>query len=121
MVGSTYTLLQRRRVLVLEIPKIIRAKLENETLTSIESIYKCGPNTTKGQHFGSNCFLIMLVTCSSRQENVVLTVNPQDLTRDNGKIYRLNADGSILRQPICRRGWPAKKLYILTVTVIHKA
>jgi glucose/arabinose dehydrogenase len=32
--------------------KIIRAKLENETLTSIESIYKCGP-TNKGQHFGS--------------------------------------------------------------------
>jgi glucose/arabinose dehydrogenase len=49
----------------------------------------------QGQHFGPELFLIMLVTCSSRQENVVLTVNPQDLTRDNGKIYRLNADGSI--------------------------
>jgi hypothetical protein len=53
-------------------------------------------HTTKDNTLAPELFLIMLVTCSSRQENVVLTVNPQDLTRDN-KIYRLNADGSILK------------------------
>jgi glucose/arabinose dehydrogenase len=55
MVGLLATLLQRAKVLV-ETQKIIRAKLENEALTNIESIYKCGPNTTKGQHFGSIVF-----------------------------------------------------------------
>jgi glucose/arabinose dehydrogenase len=54
MVGFTLaTLLQRAKVLV-ETQKF--AKLENEALTNIESIYKCGPNTTKGQHFGSPLF-----------------------------------------------------------------
>jgi glucose/arabinose dehydrogenase len=76
--------------------KIIRAKLENEALTNIESIYKCGPNTTKGQHFGSRIVFdnegYLFFSAGERGAHFV---NPQDLTRDNGKIYRLNADGSI--------------------------
>jgi glucose/arabinose dehydrogenase len=52
-------------------------------------------NTTKGQHFGSQLYLTMKVICTSQQENVAEFVNPQDITRDNGKIYRLHADGRI--------------------------
>lgn len=76
--------------------KLIRAKLENESLTNIESLYKCGPNTTKGQHFGSRIVFdndgYLYFSAGERGNHFV---NPQDITRDNGKIYRLNDDGSI--------------------------
>jgi hypothetical protein len=52
-------------------------------------------NTTKGQHFGSQLYLTMKVICTSQQESGAEFVNPQDITRDNGKIYRLHADGRI--------------------------
>lgn len=76
--------------------KLIRAKLVDGSLAQIESLYKAGPNTTKGQHFGSRIafdkegFLYF-----SAGERGAHFVNPQDITRDNGKIYRLNDDGSI--------------------------
>ena len=76
--------------------KLIRAKLLDGGLTQIQSLYKAGPNTTKGQHFGSRIafdkegFLFF-----SAGERGAHFVNPQDITRDNGKIYRLNDDGSI--------------------------
>ncbi|WP_348796970.1 PQQ-dependent sugar dehydrogenase [Flavobacterium adhaerens] len=76
--------------------KLIRAKLENENLTQIESLYKCEPNTTKGHHFGSRIAFdkegYLYFSAGERGEHFV---NPQDITRDNGKIYRLNDDGSI--------------------------
>lgn len=76
--------------------KLIRAKLENDALTQIESLYKCGPNTTRGQHFGSRIAFdkegYLYFSAGERGDHFV---NPQDITRDNGKIYRLNADGSI--------------------------
>jgi hypothetical protein len=55
MVGFTSPMLPRKAEEKVEI-KLIRAKLENESLVQIESLYKCEGNTTKGQHFGSlNC------------------------------------------------------------------
>ena len=76
--------------------KMIRTKLENGGLTNIESLYKAGPNTTKGQHFGSRIAFdkegFLYFTAGERGEHFV---NPQDIKRDNGKIYRLNEDGSI--------------------------
>jgi len=77
---------------------IIRAKLENESLVNIEKIYKATPNSKRSHHFGSritfdnNGFLFFSIG-SRGYENE----NPQDLTRDAGKIYRLNDDGSIPR------------------------
>ena len=76
--------------------QLIRAKLENESLTQIEYLYKCGPNTTKGQHFGSRIVFdnqgYLYFSAGERGNHFV---NPQDITRDNGKIYRVNDDGSI--------------------------
>ena len=75
--------------------KLIRAKLENGGLTQIESLYKASPNTTKGQHFGSRIVFdkegFLFFSTGERGNHFV---NPQDITRDNGKIYRLNEDGS---------------------------
>jgi glucose/arabinose dehydrogenase len=76
--------------------KLIRAKLENESLVQIESLYKCEGNTTKGQHFGSRIvFDNEGYLYFSAGERGAEFVNPQDITRDNGKIYRLHADGRI--------------------------
>ena len=76
--------------------KLIRAKLLDESLTQIESLYKATPNTTKGQHFGSRIVFdndgYLYFSVGERGEHFV---NPQDIKRDGGKIYRLNDDGSI--------------------------
>lgn len=75
---------------------LIRAKLENNQLTRIEKLYKGTPNTTKGHHFGSRIefdtegYLYFSIGDRGNRD-----VNPQDITKDGGKIYRLNDDGSI--------------------------
>ena len=76
--------------------KLIRAKLLDGSLTSIESLYKASPNTTKGQHFGSRIVFdkegYLYFSVGERGNHFE---NPQDIKRDGGKIYRLNDDGSI--------------------------
>lgn len=75
---------------------LIRAKLKDNSLTNVEELYKAGPNSKKGQHFGSRIefdnegYLYFSVGDRGNRD-----VNPQDITRDCGKIYRLNDDGSI--------------------------
>lgn len=76
--------------------KIVRAKLEENKLTQIEELYKATPNSTKGVHFGSRMVF-------DKQGYLYFTIgdrgnrdeNPQDITRDGGKIYRIKDDGSI--------------------------
>ncbi|SHG42347.1 PQQ-dependent sugar dehydrogenase [Winogradskyella jejuensis] len=75
---------------------LIRAKLEGNKLTNVERLYKAGPNSRRGQHFGSRIefdndgYLYFSVGDRGNRDE-----NPQDITRDCGKIYRLNDDGSI--------------------------
>jgi len=75
---------------------LIRAKLEDKTLTNNQLLYKASPNTTKGQHFGSRMvfdnegYLYFTVGDRGNRDE-----NPQDITRDGGKVYRINDDGSI--------------------------
>ena len=75
---------------------LMRAKLSGNQLTNQEVLYKASPNTTKGQHFGSRIVFDknghVFFTAGERGER---DINPQDITRDNGKVYRLNLDGSI--------------------------
>ena len=76
--------------------RLIRAKIENNQLTNIEELYKAEPNSRRGQHFGSRIrfdndgYLYFSVGDRGNRDE-----NPQDITRDCGKIYRLNDDGSI--------------------------
>ena len=75
---------------------LMRAKLEGNQLTNKEVLYKASPNTTKGQHFGSRiAFDKEGYLYFSAGERGARDVNPQDITRDNGKVYRLNDDGSV--------------------------
>ncbi|MDN3665870.1 PQQ-dependent sugar dehydrogenase [Algibacter miyuki] len=75
---------------------LMRGKLSGNTLVEKEVLYKAGPNTKKGQHFGSRIefdkdgYLYFSIGERGNRDE-----NPQDITRDCGKIYRLNDDGSI--------------------------
>ena len=75
---------------------LIRAKLKDNKLINKELLYKAGPNTTKGQHFGSRIafdndgYLYLSVGDRGARDE-----NPQNIKRDGGKIYRFNDDGSI--------------------------
>jgi glucose/arabinose dehydrogenase len=75
---------------------IMRAQLSDGNLINSELLYKATPNTKKGAHFGSrlefdqNGYLFFSIGDRGNRD-----VNPQDLTKDGGKIYRINADGSI--------------------------
>ena len=75
---------------------IMRAKLSNNQLVDAQLLYKAEPNSTKGQHFGSRLeFDEEGYLYFSVGERGSRDVNPQDITRDGGKIYRLHDDGRI--------------------------
>ncbi|RKR07144.1 glucose/arabinose dehydrogenase [Maribacter vaceletii] len=75
---------------------ILRAKLKDTILAEKKVLYKATPNTTKGQHFGSrivfdkNNYLYFSIG-----ERGARDINPQDIKRDGGKIYKLHDDGRI--------------------------
>jgi len=75
---------------------IMRAKLVNDKLINQEILYKGVPNTKVGRHFGSRLqfdrdnYLYFSIGDRGNRD-----VNPQDITRDGGKIYRIYDDGRI--------------------------
>ena len=75
---------------------LYRAEIEGTLLQKLKQLYKGEGNTKKGQHWGSRIsfdaegHLYFSIGDRGNRE-----VNPQDTTRDGGKIYRLNQDGSI--------------------------
>jgi glucose/arabinose dehydrogenase len=75
---------------------IMRAKLKNNSLSDKQVLYKAPPNSTKGQHFGSQIafdnkgYLYFSIGERGDRDH-----NPQDITKDCGKIYRLHDDGTI--------------------------
>lgn len=75
---------------------IIRAQLEGNQLINIQQLYKAGPNTTSGIHFGSRIAFdndgLLYFTVGDRGNR---EVNPQNIDIDNGKVYRIHPDGSI--------------------------
>lgn len=76
---------------------LMKATLKEGSLAYHEILYKGGPNTRKGHHFGSR------IVFDAKERHVYFSIgdrgardeNPQDIKRDGGKIYRLNLDGSI--------------------------
>ena len=75
---------------------IARAKLIEDSLVDLKVLYKGSPNSRKGQHFGGRLafdndnYLYFSIGDRGNRE-----VNPQDITIDGGKIYRINDDGTI--------------------------
>lgn len=75
---------------------LMRAKLDGNKLIEKEILYQAGPRTSRGQHYGGRIeFDDKGFVYFSIGERGNRDVNPQDITRDGGKIYRLNDDGSI--------------------------
>ena len=72
------------------------ATLLGNSLQDVQLLYKAVPDTKKGVHFGSRIVFdaagYLYFSIGDRGQR---DVNPQDITRDNGKIYRLHDDGSI--------------------------
>jgi len=77
---------------------IMRARFDRDShsLTDQQVLYKAEPNSNRGQHFGSRIefdrdgYLYFSIGDRGNRD-----VNPQDITRDGGKIYRIMDDGSI--------------------------
>lgn len=76
---------------------LMQAKLDTKkhTLTEKKILYKGEGNTTKGAHYGSRIVIDDGYIYFSIGDRKARKLNPQDLSRDGGKIYRLNLDGSI--------------------------
>ena len=75
---------------------IASAELLENKLVNLQLLYKGEENTTRGQHFGSRIQIdndgYLYFTIGDRGNR---DVNPQDLKKDGGKVYRINIDGSI--------------------------
>ncbi|MDA1019048.1 MAG: PQQ-dependent sugar dehydrogenase [Bacteroidetes bacterium] len=75
---------------------IARAKLIENSLVDFQVLYKGSPDSKKGQHFGGRLafdnenYLYFSIGDRGNRD-----VNPQDITLDGGKIYRINDDGTI--------------------------
>jgi glucose/arabinose dehydrogenase len=75
---------------------LFSAILSDDELIDVKLLYKAQPNTRVGRHFGSRIvfdnegYLYFSVGDRGRRDD-----NPQDLTRDGGKVYRLHDDGTI--------------------------
>ena len=75
---------------------LTRAVFKDGKLTNKKTLYKASPNSNKGQHFGSRIafdkdgYLYFSVGDRGNRDE-----NPQDITKDCGKIYRLYDDGRI--------------------------
>lgn len=75
--------------------RLIRAKLKDNALVSIEQLYQGSPNVKTAHHFGSRIvfdkgYVYFTIGDRGRRD-----VNPQDITKDGGKVYRLHEDGRI--------------------------
>jgi len=75
---------------------IMRAKLHKYTLKEKQVLYKASPNTETFAHWGSRIefdrdgYLYFSIGDRFNRD-----VNPQNIKRDGGKIYRINDDGTI--------------------------
>lgn len=72
-----------------------KLNLKDYSLTQQKVLYKAPLNSTKGAHYGSRVVIAEGYIYFSIGDRGARDLNPQDLSRDGGKIYRLNLDGSI--------------------------
>jgi len=92
---------------------IMRCKLENNSLVEKQLLYKATPNSTRGQHFGSRIefdnkgYLFFSIGERGQRD-----INPQNIERDGGKIYRLHDDGRIpVDNPFVKERYAKKAIY----------
>ncbi len=91
---------------------IMRFKIKNNTLVDKKVLYKASPNSNRGQHFGSRIEFdkegYLYFSIGDRRNR---DINPQNIERDCGKVYRLHDDGRIPSDNPFVRDRNAKKGY----------
>ena len=92
---------------------ISRAILNGDTLEELKVLYKGTPDSRKGQHFGGRMEFdnenYLFFSIGDRGNR---NVNPQDITIDGGKIYRIKDDGTIPKDnPFYNDGNAKKAIY----------
>lgn len=92
---------------------IMRCKLQGDSLIEKQVLYKASPNTKKGQHFGSRIEFdnkgYLYFSIGDRGNR---NMNPQDVTLDGGKIYRIHDDGRIPEDnPFVNKAGAKKAIY----------
>ena len=92
---------------------ISRVILNGDTLEKLEVLYKGSPDSRKGQHFGGRMEFdnenYLFFSIGDRGNR---NVNPQDITIDGGKIYRIKDDGTIPKDnPFYNDGNAKKAIY----------
>lgn len=92
---------------------LMRAVFKDGALSNQKVLYKATPNASPGQHFGSRIafdregYLYFSIGDRGNRNK-----NPQDITRDGGKIYRLHDDGTIPKDnPFVSRNNAKKAIY----------
>lgn len=75
---------------------LMKARIKNGVLYNHKVLYKASPNSDKPFHFGSRIAFdtkgYLFFTIGDRGDR---DHNPQDITRDAGKVYRVHDDGTI--------------------------
>jgi len=71
------------------------AKFLNNKLTNLKLLYKASPDSNESRHYGGSILVTndhIFFTVGDRGNR---DVNPQNISLDGGKVYRLNKDGSV--------------------------
>ena len=71
------------------------AKFLNNKLTNLKLLYKASPDSNESRHYGGSILVTndhIFFTIGDRGNR---DVNPQNISLDGGKVYRLNKDGSV--------------------------
>jgi glucose/arabinose dehydrogenase len=71
------------------------ANFLNNSLTNLKLLYKATPDSDEERHFGGSILVsenYIYFTIGDRGNR---DVNPQDISLDGGKVYRLNLDGTV--------------------------
>tara|TARA_S200000501_G_scaffold72096_1_gene64101 strand:+ start:1233 stop:2375 length:1143 start_codon:yes stop_codon:yes gene_type:complete len=71
------------------------AKFLNNKLSNLKLLYKASPDSNESRHYGGSILVTndhIFFTIGDRGNR---DVNPQNISLDGGKVYRLNKDGSV--------------------------
>lgn len=94
--------------------EVVRAKLQDNRLQQLETIFKLQPKTSAGQHFGSRLLFMpdgtLLISLGDRGDKD----RAQDLNDHAGSLIRINTDGSVpVDNPFVNRTDVRPEIYTL--------
>ena len=92
---------------------LMRFKIKNNQIINKELLYSATPNSKKGQHFGSRIIFDNEYLYFSIGDRGNRNINPQNIKRDGGKIYRFLLTIHLLMIDIQKRQYSLMVIEIL--------